>query len=110
LAAIVTLEERKAREADRLRKSALAAMDDLRRFASEQGGRFLIFGSAAKGNLKYDSDFDVLIDFPLEREASAWDWTEEVCRTHRLKADIHSVASAAATFVERVRREAIVLE
>lgn len=106
---IVTIAERKARAAQRLAAAVDAVMADLRRFASERGGRFLVFGSAAKGTLGYDSDLDVLIDVPPELETEAWDTVEEACRTHGIRPDIHSTATAAPSFVARVSAEAVVL-
>jgi len=52
---IVTLAERKAAEAER-RQSAVDAMRPvLAAYAREHGGRFLLFGSAARGQMSISS-------------------------------------------------------
>lgn len=48
MSSIVIVAERKAREAARRRAAASLVMAELRTFAVERGGRFLIFGSASK--------------------------------------------------------------
>jgi predicted nucleotidyltransferase len=61
---IVTLSERKAAEAARRRDAVSALVPVLAEYARTHGGRFLLFGSAARGTMKYHSDVDILMDFP----------------------------------------------
>ena len=61
---IVTVPERKAREAARRRAAARDVMTEAREFATVRGGRFYVFGSVAEDRIKYDSDFDVVCGFP----------------------------------------------
>ena len=79
MARIVTLKEQKAAEAER----RLRAVDDLRsalaEYAREHGGRFLLFGSAARGDMRYDSDVDILVDFPPDTLDDAWNFAERAC-------------------------------
>ncbi|MXW85316.1 MAG: DNA polymerase subunit beta, partial [Boseongicola sp. SB0667_bin_21] len=47
--------------------------------ARRHGGRFLVFGSAARGDMRHDSDIDILVDFPPEMELDAVIFAEEAC-------------------------------
>ena len=67
---VVTISEQRLREAERRRVAARTIMSDLKEYARARGGRFLVFG------LRYDSDFDVVVDFPADMEASAIDHVE----------------------------------
>ena len=75
---IVTLKERKANEAERRQR----AVEDLRvalaEYARAHGGRFLLFGSAARGTMRYDSDVDILVDFRGEELDDAWAFAERL--------------------------------
>jgi predicted nucleotidyltransferase len=61
--AVVTVSERKARRAALKRSAVARVMDELKTYAAAHGGRFLVFGSVATGKVKFDSDFDVVVDF-----------------------------------------------
>jgi hypothetical protein len=99
---IVTLKERKAAEAAR-RKGAVADLCPvLARYAREHGGRFLLFGSAARGDMRYDSDVDLLVDFPSEALDDAWNFAERACWDRRLEPDITPFSWCKGRFLERV--------
>jgi predicted nucleotidyltransferase len=68
---VVTVPERKVREAARRRAAARDVMVEAREFAAVHGGRFYVFGSVAEDRMKYDSDFDVVVDFPFAAETEA---------------------------------------
>jgi len=106
---VVTIDQRKSRETARRREAAAQIVRDLERYAAEHGGQFLIFGSAAKGRIGPDSDLDVIVDFPLAAEGSAVEYVEEVCRAHRIPADIHARSTTSSAFVERARANALVI-
>lgn len=106
---IVTVAERKAREAARRRAAASLVMAELRTFAVERGGRFLIFGSAAEDKMEFDSDLDVVIDFPTELEADAFDFVEDACRRQNLPADVRLKSRASDRFLDRIRSRMIQL-
>ena len=76
---VVTLKERKAAEAAR----RVRAVDELRgvlaAYAREHNGRFLLFGSAARGEMRYDSDVDIVVDFPPASLDAAWNFAERAC-------------------------------
>lgn len=60
----VTVAEPKAMKVELLCHGGMAAVEELRSYAIAVGGRFVLFGSAVAGRLKYDSDFDLVVDFP----------------------------------------------
>jgi predicted nucleotidyltransferase len=100
---IVTLKERK--ETERARRQAAVAVlrARLADYARAQGGRFLLYGSAARGTMRYDSDVDVLVDFPEETKAAAWDYAEEVCRELRLPIDVNYRDWCGAAFLAHIK-------
>src|SRR5687768_7327762 len=105
----LTVSQRKSQEAARRRDAAAAIMAELASYAGAKSGRFLLFGSVAKGRMTHGSDIDVLIDFPPEAELEAWEFVEEACGRHGLRGDIHSISTTKPEFIERVSREAVVL-
>jgi predicted nucleotidyltransferase len=106
---IVTLTERKAAEAERRRR----AVDELRlalaTYARQHGGRFLLFGSAARDNMRYDSDVDILVDFPPDTLDDAWNFAERACWDRRLEPDIAPFSWCKGRFRERVTPDLQVL-
>ncbi len=106
---IVTLPERKAAEAARRRQ----AVEDLRAvltaYARAHGGRFLLFGSAARGTMRYDSDVDILVDFSPDALDDAWSFAERACFERRLEPDVTPYASCRGRFRERVAPDLQVL-
>jgi predicted nucleotidyltransferase len=106
---IVTVPERKAREAARRRAAALDIMTEAREFARIRGGRFYVFGSVAAGRIKYDSDFDVVVDFPFGIEAEAADFVEEACQRRHLPSDVHLKSRASRRFLDRIRDQMVSL-
>ncbi len=106
---VTTLAERKRHEATRRKRAADEAVRALRRYAGEQGGRYVVFGSYVTGAMRFDSDFDVLIDFPVERTADAWLFAEDVCARHQLPLDIHDARTTTEAFAERVMTKGLVL-
>jgi predicted nucleotidyltransferase len=99
---IVTLTERKAAEADRRRLAVDSLRVVLTEYARAHGGRFLLFGSAARGTIRYDSDVDILLDFPPDSLDDAWSFAEHACWDLRLDPDITPFASCKGRFRERV--------
>lgn len=99
---IVTVPERKAREAARRRTAAHEVMAEAREFAVAHGGRFYVFGSVAEDQIKYDSDFDVVVDFPPAAETEAGEFVEGACRRRDLPSDVHLKSSATDRFLARI--------
>jgi predicted nucleotidyltransferase len=98
-----TLAERQAAAAASRKDAVAAICNALSAFARAHGGRFLLYGSAAEGRVRADSDIDLLIDFPADTEAKAWRFAEETCGRWGIPADISPLAWWKAEFVARVR-------
>ena len=71
-------------------------------FARRRGGRILLFGSAARGELTDMSNIDVLIDVPSDAEADAWVLAEHLSRLHDIPVDIHSARTTRPEFIRRI--------
>jgi predicted nucleotidyltransferase len=101
--AIVTLRERKQHELARRREAVRLIKERLRAHVQEAGqGRFIIFGSAASDTMRFDSDIDILIDFPPEGETAAWRAAEDACREANLPVHILSTATTKEEFINRI--------
>ncbi len=105
-----TLAERKAARLAVMNEAVAMVRDRLCGYARAQGGRFLLYGSAARGGLRFDSDIDVLIDFPEDRLSDAWRFAEEVCREFDLKADLCPLAWCRDDFIAHISKHAVSLE
>ena len=106
---VATLQSRKIAEASRRKNAAAGVMDRLRAYAITEGGRFIVFGSSASGGMRYDSDIDVLVDFPPEKSAAAIVYVEDICAEHAIPADILDVATTKEAFVQRARANGLCL-
>lgn len=102
---IVTIKERKENEARRRRTAIERVERLLAAYAQAHGGTFMVFGSVARNEVRYDSDFDVVADFPRSQIRGAVDYAESICAEHRLKPDVHSIAEVSPDFIDRVRHE-----
>jgi predicted nucleotidyltransferase len=106
---IVTVAERKAAEATRRQRAVAELRGALDAYARTHGGRFLLFGSAARGTMRYDSDVDILVEFPTDRQAAAWNFAERACWDRRLAPDIMASGWCTEDFLALVRPKAEVL-
>ncbi len=97
-----SLESRKKAEADRRGRIADILEDRLSPFAREHGGRFILFGSLARGNARFDSDVDLLTDFPAKHEAAAWRLAEELCSELNIELDIKPVSWCDPAFLANI--------
>lgn len=59
--------------------------------------------------MNFDSDLDVVIDFPTELEADAFDFVEHACRRQNLPADVRLESRAGDRFLDRIRSRMIPL-
>ena len=107
--AVTTLSERKQAEAARRRQAADAVVRALCTFARQNGGGFIVFGSYVTGIMRYDSDLDVMIDFPTDLSGDAWRFVEYACAEHGIKPDIHDAATSRSALAERVRAQGLFL-
>ena len=99
---IVTLKERKANEAERRRLAVAELRAVLAAYARKHGGRFLLFGSAARGEMRYNSDVDILVNFPREALNVAWNFAESACWDRNLDPDIMPRSWCKASFLEHI--------
>lgn len=106
---VATLQSRKMAETSRRKNAAAGIIDKLRAYALREGGRYIVFGSSTSGEMRYDSDIDVLVDFPPEKAAAAVVYVEDVCAEHAIPADILDVATTKETFVQRARASGLCL-
>jgi predicted nucleotidyltransferase len=109
MASIVTLAERKAAAAERKRQAVAALRPALTAYAHTHGGRFLLFGSAARGTLGRDSDVDILTDFPDAETAAAWNFAERACWERGLDPDVMPKAWCKSDFLAHIAAEIVVL-
>ncbi len=107
---IVTLSERKAAAA----ATKAAALERLRPAlagaARRLGGRYVLYGSAARGRLRWDSDVDLLLDFPDDAATTAaWDEAERACAALDLACDARPLAWCSPAFIQHVLPGAVLL-
>jgi predicted nucleotidyltransferase len=102
---IVTVAERKAAEATRRQRAVVDLRRVLDAYARAHGGRFLLFGSAAHGQMRYDSDVDILVEFPPDRQGAAWNFAERACWDRRLEPDVTTPDWCTDDFLALVRSE-----
>jgi predicted nucleotidyltransferase len=106
MAPIVTLPELKAAEAAR-RSAAVADLTGvLAAYARAHGGRFILFGSAARGDMRFDSDADVLMDFPPRELDEAWKFAEQACWDRSLELDLIPYRWCKPEFLDHAMRDA----
>lgn len=106
---VTTLSARKAAEAARRKRGADAAIGELALYARAHGGRFIVFGSYVTDAMRFDSDLDILVDFPEDRSGDAWRFAEEVCARHGVPVDLHDAGTTKPAFVARVLAKGLVL-
>jgi predicted nucleotidyltransferase len=107
---IVTVAERKAKEVDALRTGSKGAIAELRAYAKQHGGRFLLFGSMATGRCNYDSDIDLIIDFKPPNDRTAYLEAEKICRRHGLTPDLHYLAQMSGKLLGRAEQDWVVIQ
>lgn len=106
----ITLAERKAQSRESLASAAAALRSELRTYAREHGGKFILFGSIARGDHRHDSDVDILVDFPAQDDFSAWRFAESCCRRLGLSPDIQPLSWCDAKFVQAIVTDSEILQ
>lgn len=106
---IVTVSERKAREAAHRRSAAREVMALVMEFAVTYRGRRYVFGSVAEDRMKYDSDFDVVVDFPPDMETEAAEFVENANQRLDLPCDVNLKSRATDKFLDRIRDQMVIL-
>lgn len=105
-----TLTERKRAKVARMEAAVETLAAELTAYAREHGGRFILFGSAARGELRHDSDVDVLVDFPGGSASDAWLFAEDRAWALGLKPDLSAKGWSGPRLLERVTRDGRVLD
>jgi predicted nucleotidyltransferase len=99
----------KTSEVARMAASVVTLKAALQDYARDHNGTFFIFGSVAKGNLRYNSDVDVLVDFPKGSISEAWRFCEDTCRQQGLTPDIRPKNLCSPKFLEKALLGAVEL-
>ena len=102
---VTTVAMRKEQKLARLRAAIEQVEADLSDFAIRHGGQFVIFGSAARGELRHDSDLDILVAFPPAMEREARHHAEGTAHRHGVILDVHLVSEASPDLLDRIKRD-----
>lgn len=106
---IITLPERKAAEAARRTAAVESLVPVLAAYARAHGGRYLLFGSAARGTMTYHSDVDILMDFTDDGLDEAWRFAETACWDRALEPDLMPYRWCKTVFLNHVSPDVRVL-
>ena len=88
------------------RRAAIAAAQ--KRLAAEaplHDGYYIVFGSAARGDIHARSDLDLLADFPRADTPQAIRATERICRDLALPCDVLDKSRCTPEFLEFALRD-----
>ena len=106
---IVTLTQRKKARVDQIRQGIERLKVELAGYARVNNGRFWLYGSAASGDVRYDSDADILVDFEPAALSAATTFAEDTCVRFGLKPDIKPKSWCKDEFLRRIAPTALVL-
>lgn len=106
---IKTVTERRAEESARVRAAADRLSAELAAYARQHGGRFVLFGSAARDDLKPESDIDIAVDFPEPDEGPASRFAESACAALGLRPDVRPLRFCGPRLRARLEQEGRVL-
>lgn len=104
-----TLTEIKRAKVARMEAAVEELARDLAAYARKHGGCFILFGSAARGELRHDSDVDIMVDFPRGLESEAWQFAEDRAWSLELKPDLSDKGWSGPRLLGRVARDGRVL-
>ncbi len=105
----LTLTEIKDAERERRRTAVARLREELATYAAANGGRCILYGSAARDTMRHDSDVDILADFPPDALDDAWVFAEEACWRLRLTPDIRPRAWCSRRFLDHIAHDAVTL-
>ena len=106
---VVTLGERKATERSRRLAAVAVLRQELAAYGLSHGGRFVLFGSAARETMRHDSDVDILVDFPPDALDDAWVFAEDACWRLKLSPDILPRSWCRRRFLDHTAADAVSL-
>ena len=96
---IITLAEREAIALSERRSAIAEAQKRLAAEAPLHNGRYLVFGSAARGDIHARSDLDLLAEFPRANVGGAMLAAERICRALGIPCDVLDKARCNAEFL-----------
>ena len=109
MSGVVTLAERHLRKMEQMERAIVEIDARLTAYAREQGGRFIRYGSTAKGRMRQHSDDDIIADFgDPDVTQDAANCAETICAEVQMKPDVRYYVSPA--FLKTVIDYGIVLE
>jgi predicted nucleotidyltransferase len=109
MAGVQTLEERKLARVEEIRKGFARLCEELAEYGRTQGGRFWVYGSAATGRVRFDSDIDILVDFDDANAAAALEFVESACARLGLRFDAQPKVWCSPAFINRIASKALIL-
>lgn len=102
---VVTLRERRARALEERHHAQRALEVRLGQDAARHGGVYRLFGSSARGDLRPESDVDILADFPAGTVDAAVRDAEAACARMGLRHDVLDQSACFADFLRDVLPE-----
>jgi predicted nucleotidyltransferase len=105
----LTLAERDAVRMERRRAAVADLSALLAQYARTHSGRYILYGSTARGEDRATSDVDILVDFPPARRIEAAVTAEAACAELDLRADVRDVETASDSLRQRIAHEGRVL-
>jgi predicted nucleotidyltransferase len=109
MASWMTLAERKRVRVDQIRAGVARLREELTEYGRLHGGKFLLYGSAASGLIRYDSDVDIIVDFADIDVAAAVDFVEAACARLQLEADVQPKSWCKEAFLRKIEENALVI-
>jgi len=109
MGSVQTLAQRKQARVEEIRAGVASLREALAAYGRAHGGRFLIYGSAVSDRLHYDSDVDLLVDFPAPATSAAVDFVEETCARLNLRVDVQPKTWCKEAFLARIIPQAQVV-
>lgn len=107
---MLTLSQRRENKRLAIADGLVSLKSDLKRYVSKHGGCFILYGSAARGDFRFSSDVDILVDSPTkESESDAWVFAENACFANKLIPDVRSVSFCKDSFVEAIMKHAEII-
>jgi len=106
---VQTIEQRKQARVEEIRVGFGRLCGELAAYGRAHGGKFWVYGSAAAGQLHFDSDIDILVDFDDAQIVDALDFAETACVRLKLKPDAQPKSWCSAAFLDRISSQALVL-
>lgn len=104
------IEDVKFNKVERMRAAVDVLRMELTAYARAHGGRYVLFGSAARGELRHDSDVDLLVDFAEDQMSAAEDYVEDLCARLGLRLDMLRHSRRETFFMRHIRPDVVDLK